>query len=365
MDPFSAGDHRWMSLALQLARRGLNTTTPNPRVGCVLVRDGEVVGQGWHERAGEAHAEVHALRAAGARARAATAYVTLEPCAHHGRTPPCAEALIAAGVSRVVAAMQDPNPAVSGRGLKLLDEAGIDTACGLLGDEALELNRGFVSRIARGRPWLRIKAAASLDGRTALANGTSQWITGEHARADGHRWRARSCALLTGIGTILGDDPRLTVRTPECSRQPLVVIVDARLRTPPTARVFETGHVLVACAHHDPERAGALAARGAEVVTLPAADGQVDLWRLMGELGMRGVNEVLSEAGARLNGALIASACADELLLYLAPTLLGNDAAALLALPTIDRLELASRWRFVDFRTLGTDLRLVLRRADH
>lgn len=352
-----------MALALQLAERGLNTTTPNPRVGCVLVRDGEIVGKGWHERAGEAHAEVHALRAAGARASGATAYVTLEPCAHHGRTPPCAEALIGAGIKRVVAAMQDPNPEVSGRGLERLADAGIEVACGLLDDQARQLNCGFISRIQRGRPWLRLKAASSIDGRTALANGASQWITGEAARADGQRWRARSCAILTGIGTVLDDDPRLTVRIESASRQPLKVIVDARLLTPPSARALGTGPVLIACANRDPERAAALEARGAETLLLPDGEGRVDLWALMRELAGRGINEVLSEAGLRLNGALISAGCADQLLIYLAPRLLGPDARALFALPEIEHLEQARLWHFEDVRSIGHDLRLLLRPA--
>ncbi len=361
MGEFSADDHAWMTAALRQAERGLNSTSPNPRVGCVLVRDGRLVGQGWHERAGEAHAEVHALLAAGGLARGATAYVTLEPCAHHGRTPPCSEALIAAGVTRVVAAMQDPNPAVSGRGLAQLDEAGIDTACGLLAEEAQELNCGFVSRMRRGRPWLRVKSAGSLDGRMALANGLSQWITGESARADGHRWRARSCAILTGVGTVLGDDPLLNVRAVETSRQPIKVIIDSRLRTPPGARLLGAGRTLLACAEQDPGRVAALQARGAEILHLPGQNGRVDLWALMRALASLGVNELLSEGGPRLNGALLDAGCVDELLLYVAPTILGHQARASFEIDGLTQLDQARRWTVRDLRRFGDDLRVILR----
>ncbi|MHB8167892.1 MAG: bifunctional diaminohydroxyphosphoribosylaminopyrimidine deaminase/5-amino-6-(5-phosphoribosylamino)uracil reductase RibD, partial [Sulfuricella sp.] len=227
---FSAIDHEYMAQALRLAEKGLYTTTPNPRVGCVIVRDGKVVGSGWHQRAGEPHAEIHALTQAGELARGATVYVTLEPCSHHGRTPPCAEALIQAGVGRVVVAMVDPNPQVAGEGLTQLQQAGIRTDIGLLEEEAHQLNLGFVSRMTCGRPWLRLKIAASLDGKTALNNGVSQWITGADARRDAHRLRARSCAVLTGIGTVLADDPMLNVREVETPRQPLRVVVDSGLR---------------------------------------------------------------------------------------------------------------------------------------
>jgi diaminohydroxyphosphoribosylaminopyrimidine deaminase/5-amino-6-(5-phosphoribosylamino)uracil reductase len=259
---FTSADHTFMARALQLAQRGLYTTTPNPRVGCVVVRDGQVVGEGWHERAGEPHAEVLALRAAADRARGATVYVSLEPCSHHGRTPPCADALIAAGVARVVAAMQDPNPVVAGDGLQRLRAAGIETRDGLLQDEAHELNIGFVSRMQRGRPWLRVKVAASLDGRTALRNGASQWITGEQARRDGHRFRARSCAVMIGIGTLLADDPRLTVRHVQTSRQPLRVVVDRNLELPLSAQLLDGGNVLVFAAVDDREKIRLLAQTG-------------------------------------------------------------------------------------------------------
>ena len=244
----SPADQAHMAQALRLAKRGLYSTSPNPRVGCVIVRDGVVVGEGWHQRAGEAHAEVNALQQAGAAARGATAYVTLEPCSHHGRTPPCTEALLAAGIGRVVAAMADPNPLVAGRGLAQLQAAGVAVDVGLMADEAHELNIGFVSRMTRKRPWVRLKAAASLDGKTALQNGESQWITGPQARQDGHCWRARACAILSGIGTVRKDDPQLNVRGVDTSRQPLKVIVDSRLELSPAARLLEVGNVLLVSA---------------------------------------------------------------------------------------------------------------------
>ncbi|MDR0776106.1 MAG: bifunctional diaminohydroxyphosphoribosylaminopyrimidine deaminase/5-amino-6-(5-phosphoribosylamino)uracil reductase RibD [Azonexus sp.] len=360
---FTAADHRWMAQALQLAERGLWTTSPNPRVGCVLVApDGEVVGTGWHEKAGGPHAEIHALRAAGVRARGATAYVTLEPCSHHGRTPPCAEALIAAGVARVVAAMTDPNPLVAGRGLARLQAAGIETTCGLLENEARELNIGFVARMTRGRPWLRLKAAASLDGKTALNNGVSQWITGPDARRDGQRWRARACAILTGIGTVRDDDPQLNVREVETPRQPLRVIVDSRLETPLTARILQGGGpVLVAGAVGDSAKIAALQATGAEVAVLPNAEGKVDLAELLAELGRRGVNEVHAEAGCKLNGSLLRESLADELLLYLAPCLLGHSAAGLFNLPELTNLDGKQRLHIHDLRQIGADIRLLAR----
>ena len=360
---FSADDHRRMAQALQLAGRGLWTTTPNPRVGCVLLApSGEVVGLGWHEKAGGPHAEIHALRAAGERARGATAYVTLEPCSHFGRTPPCAEALIAAGVARVVAAMKDPNPQVAGRGLAALQAAGIETACGLLEREARELNIGFVSRMTRGRPWLRLKAAASLDGKTALNNGESQWITGPDARRDGQRWRARACAILTGIGTVKDDDPQLNVREVDTPRQPLRIIVDSRLETPLNASILQGGGpVLVAGAVADGAKMAALRAAGAEVVILPNAEGKVDLAELLMELGRRGANEIHAEAGFKLNGSLLRAGLVDELLLYLAPCLLGHAAAGLFNLPELERLDGKQSLQIRDLRQIGADIRLLAR----
>jgi len=357
----TSDDYRWMARALELAARGLFTTTPNPRVGCVLVRDGESVGEGWHVRAGEAHAEVHALAMAGERARGATAYVTLEPCSHHGRTPPCAEALLKAGVTRVVAAMEDPNPLVAGRGLTLLRDAGIAVVAGVQATEARELNIGFVSRMTRGRPWLRLKAAATLDGKTALDNHVSQWITGEDARRDAHRWRARSCAVLTGIGTVRDDDPQLNVRAVPTERQPLRVVVDARLETPLNAKLFDGGDVLIAGAVDAPARVAALQRRGAEVVILPDDGGKVALPALMSELGRRGINEVLAESGFKLNGSLLREGCVDELILYLAPALVGDSARGLFKLPALTSLAGKRRLAFHDVRQVGGDLRIIAR----
>lgn len=358
---FSAADHEFMARALQLAERGLLSTTPNPRVGCVIVRDGIVVGEGWHQRAGEAHAEVHALQAAGAAAQGATAYVTLEPCSHHGRTPPCCEALQNAGIRRVIAAMQDPNPMVAGQGLAWLRDAGIETACGLMEAEARELNIGFVSRMTRGRPWVRLKAAASLDGRTALANGESQWITGPEARQDGHRWRARACALLTGIGTVRDDDPQLTVRGVETTRQPLRVVVDSRLEISPDARVLQGERTLVVAAIEAPLQASVIEAAGAEVICLANADGKVDLFALLRELAKRGINELHVEAGFKLNGSLMREGLVDELLLYVAPCLLGDASRGLFNLPELDSLEEKRRMRWHELRQVGADLRIIAR----
>ncbi len=358
---FSAADHEFMAQALRLAERGLCSTTPNPRVGCVLVRDAAIVGEGWHERAGGPHAEVHALQAAGAAAAGATAYVTLEPCSHHGRTPPCCEALLAAGVQRVVAAMPDPNPLVAGQGLAWLRDAGLAVESGLLAAEARELNIGFVSRMERGRPWVRLKAAASLDGRTALENGHSQWITGPEARRDGHRWRARACAILTGIGTVRDDDPLLTVRDVETGRQPLRVVVDSRLEISPSARILQGERVLVVAAIENHLLASVIEARGAEVIFLPNEAGKVDLAALMRELAKRGINELHVEAGFRLNGSLLREELVDELLLYLAPGLIGDASRGLFDLPALEDLsgKRALQWR--DVRQVGSDLRVVAR----
>ena len=358
---FSSSDHLFMTRALRLAERGLYTTTPNPRVGCVIVRDGEVVGEGWHERAGGPHAEVRALEAAGERSKNATVYVSLEPCSHHGRTPPCADALIEARVARVVAAMQDPNPKVAGGGLARLRSAGIQTECGLLEEQARELNIGFVSRMQRGRPWLRGKTAASLDGRTALRNGVSQWITGPQARRDGHQWRARSCAVVTGIGTIRHDDPQLTVRHTETSRQPVRVVVDRNLELPLAARILEGGNVLVATAVEHADRALMLAQIGAEVLVLPDAAGKVDLPSLMQELGRREMNEVLVESGNRLTGALLQAGLVDELIVYLAPHLLGDTARGMFDLRELVSLDQRIDLTVRDIRKVGEDLRIVAR----
>jgi diaminohydroxyphosphoribosylaminopyrimidine deaminase / 5-amino-6-(5-phosphoribosylamino)uracil reductase len=361
MSPEDATDRQFMVQALALAELGLCTATPNPRVGCVLVKDGRVVGEGWHRRAGEPHAEAHALAQAGTAARGATAYVTLEPCSHFGRTPPCADALVAAGITRVVAAIEDPNPQVAGQGCERLRAAGVLVELGLMAEQAIELNRGFISRMRRGRPWLRLKVAASLDGKTALGNGTSQWITGREARRDAHGWRARSCAILTGSGTVLADDPSLTVREVPCQRQPLRVVVDSRLVTPATAKVLVDGGVLVFAAAPESSRSVVLTAAGAELALMPNLVGRVDLEAALAELARRGINELLVEAGSRLNGALLAAGLVDELLLYQAPMLIGDRARGMFDLPELIDLAAAPRLDVVERRVLGDDLFLRAR----
>lgn len=357
----------FMHRALQLAEHGLYNTTPNPRVGCVIVSpEGNVIGEGWTQPAGHNHAEIQALNDAASRGHSvegATVYVTLEPCAHYGRTPPCCDALIRARVGHVVSAMQDPNPLVAGQGLARIAAEGIRITKDVFADEALALNRGFVKRMTLGTPLLRLKIAASLDGRTAMASGESQWITGEAARADGHHWRARSCAVLTGIGTVLADDPQLNVRAVQTPRQPAKVIVDSQLRTPPDSAILREGRTLIATKLADPARHAALKAAGAEILVLPDRDGHVDLNSLMEALGKQGFNEVLVEAGAQLNGALLAAGCVDELLVYLAPKVLGSDARGMLDLPGLERLTDASQWVFDDVRKLGNDLRVLVRKT--
>lgn len=360
---FTEADYQHMSRALELAALGMWTTTPNPRVGCVIVRDRQVVGEGWHRRAGEPHAEVLALAQANGAARGATVYLTLEPCSHHGRTPPCVDALLEAHVGRVVVAMEDPNPLVSGRGLARLREAGVDVRCGLLEQEARELNIGFVSRMTRRRPWVRMKIAASLDGRTALPDGSSQWITGDAARDDGHAWRARACAILTGIGTVKDDDPRLTVRAVDTLRQPLRVLVDSRLEVDLDANIVRGGNLLVVCARAMPGKAGELRDRGCEVLELPNAQGKVDLPALLAELAGRDINELHVEAGYRLNGSLLREDCVDELLVYLAPTLLGNATGMADLLPP-DTLAAAPRLSLQAVDRVGDDVRLLARLPD-
>ena len=349
-----------MAEALALAARGLYTTTPNPRVGAVVVRDGAVVGRGFHERAGGPHAETIALAEAGERARGATAYVTLEPCSHHGRTPPCADALVAAGVSRVVAAMADPNP-LAREGADRMRAAGVAVEIGLMEAESRELNIGFISRVARGRPWVRLKVAASLDGRTALAGGESQWITGAEARRDGHRWRARACAILTGIGTVKDDNPRLTVRDIETPRQPLKVVVDSKLEVSPRAKLFASGAVLVVAAVADRDRIARLAEVGAEVIVMPNAAGKVDLAALMVELARRELNEVHVEAGTKLNGSLVSAGVVDEVLLYLAPSLIGDSGRGMFNLPAPASLAARTHLAVRDVTRIGDDVRVIAR----
>lgn len=357
-----------MKEALELAGRGLNTADPNPRVGCVLVKDGELVGGGWHHRAGEDHAEIRALKEAGAAARGATCYVTLEPCPHTGRTGPCADALAAAGVTRVVFAATDPNTSVRGAGAQRLREAGVEAQGGLLEAEARELNPGYLSRWERGRPWVRVKLAASLDGRTALANRVSQWITSPEARRDGHGWRARSSAVLTGIGTLLADDPRLDARREDLGeiKPPARVVLDSNLRTPPDARLFERPgdiHVLH-CAPDDEaarRRATDLSEAGAAVRRLPAgSDRRVSLPAAMGMLADMEFNEIHVEAGAVLCGALLTEKFIDEVVLYTAPVLLGDGAAGLFRLAPLEDMSQRPSFRVLEAGRVGPDVRLIL-----
>ena len=357
-ESFSDEDRRHMARALALAERGLCTTTPNPRVGCVIVKDGEVIGEGWHERAGEAHAEVGALADARGRrrdTRGATLYATLEPCSRHGRTPPCVDAQIAERIGRVVAAMRDPNPAQQGGGERLR-AAGVEVDFGLLEDRASALNVGFVSRMTRGRPWVRSKLAASLDGRTALASGESRWITGAAARVDGHAWRARACAVVTGVGTVMHDDPQLTVRDVPTTRQPLRIVVDRHGDTPANARVLAGGNALVVTAGARNREWPA----SVESLALPDADGRVDLAALFRALGGRGINEAHVEAGAKLNGALLAAGLIDELLIYFAGALIGDPARGMFESATPlgslrDRVHV--EWTSVE--RIGEDLRIL------
>ncbi|HEX5091680.1 MAG TPA: bifunctional diaminohydroxyphosphoribosylaminopyrimidine deaminase/5-amino-6-(5-phosphoribosylamino)uracil reductase RibD [Burkholderiales bacterium] len=343
-----------MARALALAEKGLYTATPNPRVGCVLAKDGRVVGEGWHEKTGGPHAEAQALVQASAGARGATAYVTLEPCNHQGRTPPCAPALIRAGVVRVVAAMRDPNPRSNAGGEALL-AAGIPFEAGLMEGEARELNLGFISRMTRGRPWVRLKIAATLDGRTALANGKSQWITGLEARRDGHRWRARACAIATGGGTVKADDPQLTVREVPTPRQPLRVVVDSHVETPASARVLQGEKTLVFAA------VAGRSLPNAEIVVLPNPAGKVDLAKMLEELGRRGINELHVEGGFKLNGSLVRERCVDELLVYLNPSLLGDSAQGMVNLADMTSLDQRVPLTIRSVERVGEDLRILAR----
>ncbi len=355
-------DYRYMARALALARHGLYHTDPNPRVGCVLVKDGTVVGEGWHARAGEAHAEVNALDVAGDRARGATAYVTLEPCCHQGRTPPCTDALLKAGITRLVATLSDPNPQVAGKGFTILRDAGVTVECGLLEAEARALNPGFIQRMTQGRPFVRLKLAMSLDGRTALASGESQWLTGEAARRDVQRLRARSSAILTGIGTLLTDNPSLNVRLPEATRQPPRVILDTELRTPPTVQTLRLpGQVVIFTAVADPAKQAPLQAAGAELVVTPRADRGLNLQAVMAELARRECNELHVECGPTLAGALLQAGLVDELVIYMAPLLLGDKARGLFQLPELRRMSERTELVIVETRAVGRDLRIKLR----
>ncbi|AUM13676.1 bifunctional diaminohydroxyphosphoribosylaminopyrimidine deaminase/5-amino-6-(5-phosphoribosylamino)uracil reductase RibD [Ketobacter alkanivorans] len=376
---FTKADHQHMAEAIRLAWRGLYTTHPNPRVGCVLVKEGQIVGRGWHQIAGEGHAEVNALRQAGPAAQGATAYVSLEPCSHHGKTPPCAEALIQAGVAKVISAMEDPNPRVSGRGHQLLESAGIQTACGLMQAQAEQINPGFNKRMRTGLPWVVVKSAMSVDGRTAMANGESQWITDPAARADVQRLRARVEAIITGVDTVIADDPSLTVRPdmwPQAVAgdepsagwswphgrqpiQPLRVIVDSTLRTPRDAKILQQpGKTLIAHTSGDIEKVAVLAAAGAELTQLPAVNGKVDLNALLLELARREVNEVLVEAGAVLAGAFVQQQLVDQWVCYLAPKLMGSSARPVLDFD-LRTMSQAQALHLTDLRQIGQDIRMT------
>lgn len=359
----SSRDFAFMARALRLAHRGLYSTDPNPRVGCVIARGDEIAGEGWHERAGGPHAEVVALTAAGAAARGATAYVTLEPCSHHGRTPPCADALLEAGVARVVMASRDPNPAVAGQGEARLTKAGVEVTSGVLEADAMALNVGYMKRMRSGRPYVRCKIAASIDGRTALANGVSQWITGPAARADVQRLRARSSAVLTGVGTMIADDPSLNVRAAELGDvvQPLRVIVDSQLRTPPASRALTVAEApLVLTVSKEAGARRQLEQAGARVESVAAGtDGRVDLEVVLRRLAELEVNEVLVEAGAHLNGALLRAGLIDELVVYMAGSILGADARAMFAVPALSDMSQRHEVELTDVRRVGRDLRLT------
>jgi len=369
VQPLDAADVGYMSRALELARQGLYSTHPNPRVGCVIVRDGQIVGEGWHVRAGEGHAEVHALRQAGEQARGATAYVTLEPCSHHGRTPPCAEALIHAGVARVVAAMQDPNPQVAGCGLTRLAEVGVAVSSGLLEAEAMALNAGFIKRMEHGMPWVRVKLAMSLDGRTAMASGESQWITGPAARSAVQRLRARSSVVLTGADSVLADRSRMTVRASELGlegeilglateRPPLRVLIDGRLRVALDTPFFQAGPALVVTAAATAGAALRYQEQGHELLVLPGADGHVDLPALLRHLATHGANEVLVEAGARLAGAFASMGLVDEYRLFIAAKFLGSSARPLLDWPLTHMTE-APALKITEMRAVGEDWQVI------
>lgn len=360
----SPADPAWMRTALELAQGAVGLCEPNPRVGCVIVAGGELVGEGWHQRTGGPHAEVVALAEAGTKAAGATAYVTLEPCCHHGRTPPCTAALQRAGIRRVVFAAADPNPRVGGGGARQLAEAGIGCLAGVLEAEARVLNAGFNSRMERGRPYVRVKLAASLDGRTALASGASRWISSEAARSDAHELRARSSAILTGVGTVLADDPELTVRRPDLGevRGPERLVLDSQLRTPPTARLFAApGRVRILCGASDPVRQRALEAVGASVEVLPAPGGRPDLAVLMKRLAELECNELLVEAGPQLAGALLDAALVDEIVLYLAPHVLGADALGMFASRPLADMAARHAFEIMDLRRVGPDCRLSFR----
>ncbi len=360
---FSADDHSFMAHALQLARRGINTSHPNPRVGCVLVKQGQIIAEGWHEKAGQAHAEVMALQHAGNKAKGAKAYVTLEPCSHYGRTPPCADALIKSGISEVIIAMQDPNPLVAGQGIEKLRQFGIKVNSGLLQQQAIELNRGFVSRMECGRPWVTVKLGASVDGRTAMKSGESQWITGPQARADVQKLRAASSAVLTGSGTVLADDPSLTVRLQGISRQPLRVVMDSHLSIPDSAKIFRDNFpLLIATAvAEDDAQYQELKSRDIDIRSFPGREGRVDALSLLHCLADDySCNEILVEAGSVVCGSMLANKLVDEIVLYLAPVVMGSAARGLFDLPGLDTMAQRIHMSVKDVRAVGQDWRFTM-----
>ncbi|NOZ37822.1 MAG: bifunctional diaminohydroxyphosphoribosylaminopyrimidine deaminase/5-amino-6-(5-phosphoribosylamino)uracil reductase RibD [Gammaproteobacteria bacterium] len=360
MSSFSRADHAFMARALQLAEKGLYTTDPNPRVGCVLVKNGKLIGEGWHQRAGEAHAEIHALNAALNQAEGATAYVTLEPCCHQGRTPPCSEALIKAKLARVVIAMQDPHTRVDGGGIAQLREAGVQVDIGLLQEQAAKLNPGFIKRMQRGRPFVRCKLGMSLDGRTAMACGESKWITSAAAREDVQRLRARSSAIVTGIGTLLADDPSMTVRLEGVERQPLRVVIDTRLRMPKAAKMLSLpGHTLIMTCSDDEAARQELQQAGAEIRRMPCCANRVSLEAMLDSLAEMEINEVLLETGATLSGAMLEQGLIDELIIYMAPVLMGDNARGLFHLPGLEKMANKIQLEFTDVRAVGCDWRIT------
>ena len=367
---YSAVDHQMMSEALAQAQKALYLSNPNPRVGCIIAKNGKVIGRGFTQAIGKAHAEIQALtdaKAQGNDVAGSTIYVTLEPCSHTGRTPPCVDALLAAKPAKVIVAMSDPNPLVAGKGLEKLRSAGIEVECGLLESEAQSLNRGFISRMTRGLPWVRMKIAASLDGKTALPDGRSQWITGQLARADGHHWRAQACAIVTGVGTVKEDDPTLNVREVETQRQPMRIIVDSKLETPLTAKILqnaEQSDVLIVCASLDSLEIQAKAknfeAHGIQVIAMANPFGKVDLPRLFSYLAKeREMNEIHIESGFKLNGSMLREDCVDELLLYYAPFLMG-DGIGMANIGPLNELSQRQNWQMIDQAFFGPDLRLRL-----
>jgi diaminohydroxyphosphoribosylaminopyrimidine deaminase/5-amino-6-(5-phosphoribosylamino)uracil reductase len=367
---YSVVDYQFMSEALAEAQKALYLSNPNPRVGCVIVKDGEIIGRGFTQKVGAAHAEVQALadvQSKGKDPAGSTIYVTLEPCNHTGKTPPCVDALIAAKPVKVIAAMSDPNPLVAGKGLERLKAVGIEVHCGLLDAQAQELNRGFISRMTRGLPWVRLKIAASLDGKTALPNGKSQWITGPLARADGHHWRAQACAIVTGVGTVKEDDPSLNVRDVFTERQPMRIIIDSKLETPPNSKILnqlDQSGVLIVCAELESpgnrEKAKAFTERGIEVIAMANTFGKVDLPKLFSYLAQeRQMNEIHIESGFKLNGSMLCEDCVDELLLYYAPFFMG-EGIGMANVPALSTLDLPKNWKVIDQSLFGTDLRVRL-----